>query len=256
MFMKKLLIRIGIGVVCLLAITVAVSAFSLGNVVRERVETVGSNVAQVEVRLDSADVWLIPGRAQLKGLIVGNPPGWKTKVAVQVGDISVRIKPTSAFLAKPIIDSIVIKSPEITFEGSLKDNNLSQIRKNVHEYSCGPASLATSSSETPTPKATASRHFQLNSLLITGARLHIPNLFSSGQNVTLTLPDIHLVNLGTGPDGITSPEVAQKTITAVLDVIAENASDTIGKFSQSELSKARKFNFEKAAEKLKSLFGQ
>ena len=253
--MKKLLIRIGVIAAVLLVVTVTVSAYSLGNAVKKGIETGGSKVAQVEVRLDKAEVWLILGKARIKDLVVGNPAGWKSKVAVQVDDITVRVIPTSVFASKPIIDSIVIKSPDITFEGSLKNNNLSQIRNNVHAYLAGPESSTPAPVEAPaSPKA--SRRFQLNSLLITGAKLHVRNLFSSGENVTLPLPDIHLVNLGAGPNGITSPEVAQRTLNAVLDVIAESASDVVGKLGQDAVSGAKKFNFEKAAERLKSLFGQ
>lgn len=254
--MKKLLLRVAIVLAILLVVTVTVSAYSLGNVVKNRIERGGSKVAQVDVRLDKAEVWLILGRAQIKDLVVGNPAGWKSKVAVQVNDITIRIIPTSVLSSKPIIDSIVIKSPDVTFEGSLKNNNLSQIRNNIHAYVNGPETATAEPAESAPVKTTTSRKFQLNSLWITGAKLHVRNLFSTGENITVPLPDIHLVNLGAGPDGITSPEVAQKTLNAVLDVIAENASNVVGKFGQDAVSGAKKFNIEKAAERLKSLFGQ
>jgi uncharacterized protein involved in outer membrane biogenesis len=115
--MKKPVIRIGIVLFVSVVVVVVAVALSLGRIVKNRVESVGSNLAQVEVKLESADVWLLMGRAQLKGLSIGNPPGSKTRTAVSVGDISLRIDPISVFSQKIIIDSVTVKSPEITVEG-------------------------------------------------------------------------------------------------------------------------------------------
>jgi uncharacterized protein involved in outer membrane biogenesis len=252
--MKKALIRIGIGLLLLLIVAVAVSVYYLGRIVKNRVETVGSSVAQVEVKLDSADVWLLAGRAQLKGLSVGNPPSWKTRIAVQVGDITIRVKSLSVLSDKPVIESIIVKSPEITIEGGLKNNNLAQIRKNVSAYNSADSSQTAAAPSASSPAS--AKKFQINELTITGARLHVMSLFSTGKNVTIPLPDIHLVSLGAGPSGITSPEVAQKALTALLDSIADNAAVVLPKLGKDAASTVKKFDFKKAGERLKSLFGQ
>jgi uncharacterized protein involved in outer membrane biogenesis len=246
--MKKPLIRISIGVFALVAAAFVASIFSLGSIVKNRVETVGPRIAQVRVKLDSANVWLLPGCAQLKGLSIGNPPGCKTETAIKADDISIRMNMMSALSDKVIIDSIIVKSPEITIEGGLKNNNLTQIQKNVN---AGVSSHADSS---PSAAGKPGGKFQINDLLITGARLHVASLFSSGASVTIALPDIHLAGLGAGPAGITSPEVAQKALTALLDSIAANAAGAIGKLGQDAVSTAKKFDFKKAGEKLKGVF--
>ena len=48
------------------------------------------------------------------------------------------------------------------------------------------------------------RKLQVNDLLITGAKLQVNSMLTVGQTVTLPLPDIHLTDMGTGPEGITS----------------------------------------------------
>ncbi|MGP8200956.1 MAG: hypothetical protein ACLQU4_15805 [Limisphaerales bacterium] len=252
--MKKSLIRLGIGVFALVVTAIVASIFCLGGLLKNRVESVGPRVAQVSVKLDSADVWLLTGRARLKGLSIGNPPGCKTQTAIQAGLISVRLDAMSALSSKPIIDSIVVQSPEITIEGGLRNNNLTRILKNVN------ASVSSSQAESsPSPFAAPGkpgRKFQVNDLLITGARLRFASLLYTGASVTVPLPEIHLVNLGAGPAGITAPEIAQKTLIALLDSIAASGADAVGKLGNDAASTAKKFDLKKAAEKLKGLFGQ
>jgi uncharacterized protein involved in outer membrane biogenesis len=257
--MKKPLIRVSIGVVALVVAALVASIFFLGRIVKNRVETVGPRVAQVEVKLDGADVWLVPGRVQLKGLFIGNPPGCKSRVAIKVDGISVRMNPMSALSDKAVIDSITVKSPEITIEGGLKKNNLTQIQKNVNDYVSSQPDAApteTKPAAAPTAGGKPGKTFQINELVITGARLHITSLFATGKSVTISLPDIHLDNLGAGQTGITSPEVAQKALTALLNSITANASDTIAKFGKDAATTVKKFDFKKASEKLKGLIGQ
>jgi hypothetical protein len=42
---------------------------------------------------------------------------------------------------------------------------------------------------------------------IAGARVTASTVLSSNQSVTLTLRDIHLTGLGTGPEGITAADL-------------------------------------------------
>ena len=254
--MKKRLIGIGIGLLILLAVAFAVSAYSLGGIVKNRVEVVGYQRGPSRGQTGHAEVWLLAGRAQLNGLSIGNPPGYKGETAIKIGDVSVRLNPISAFSEKPIIDSIIVKSPEITFEGGLRNNNLAQIRKNVSGYASVPADGSQPPPAPASAQSSAARKFQLNELVITGARIHLNSLFSGGQNVTISLPDIHLVRLGAGPAGVTSPEVAEKALTALLNSIAANAAGEIPKLGEEATSTAKKLDFKKAAERLKSLFGQ
>ena len=250
--MKKPLIRICIGVFALAAVALVVSMFFLGSIVKKGVETIGPRVAQVEVKLDSADVWLLAGRAQLKGLSIGNPPGCKTETAIKVRDITLSMNTLSVLSHKAIIGSVIVKSPEITLEGGLRNNNLTQIRKNVNAYVSSHADSSptgTGPDVSPPAAGKPGRRFQINDLLITGARVHIASLFSTGASVTIPLPDIHMAGLGAGPAGITAPEVLQKALTALLNSIAEITPDAIGKLGKGAVS-----NVKKAGEQLKGLF--
>ena len=89
--MKKVLM---IGGAVLIVVIVAVVYFffaGLDGLVKAAVEKFGSEVTQVEVTLDKAEVTLTEGRAVLRGLEVGNPAGFETDAAFKMGSISVTI---------------------------------------------------------------------------------------------------------------------------------------------------------------------
>ena len=67
----------------------------------------------------------------------GQPRGYKTPSAINVGAASLALKPSSLLSDKIIIKSINVQGPEITFETDLKNNNLSKILANVQEATGG-----------------------------------------------------------------------------------------------------------------------
>jgi uncharacterized protein involved in outer membrane biogenesis len=248
---KKFLLRVVIVLVLLLVVAVIVVAFSLGAIVKKGVETYGPRATQVAVKLDSAQVWLVGGKAQLSGFFIGNPPGYTTPSAITVDKVSVSIQPGSVFSRKLIVDSIEVKAPVITLEGGLTDNNLKKIQKNLSDYNASPTNAPQAKpSSTGSPKA--DKALQVNDLVLTGAKLQFNTLLSGGKTVTLPLPDIHLTNLGTGPDGITAAEVAQQALDAVLTsaatAVTKNA-DSLGKGAVNAAKDAGK----KASDLLKGL---
>lgn len=242
------------GLFIVLVIAIVVAAFLLGTIVKKGVERIGPSATQVDVKLESAEVWLVAWRLRLTGLFVGNPPGCKTPAAITVGDISVRVRARSLFADKLVVESITVKAPVITFEGGLTANNLKKIEQNLNRY-IGSSSTAPDSAAAPSSPAQPERKLQVNDLLITGAKLQINTAFSGGRTITLPIPDIHLTALGAGPAGITAVEVGQRALHAVVNaasaVVAKNAS-VLGK----EGAKKAKSALERAADRLKGLFHQ
>jgi hypothetical protein len=113
------------------------------------------------------------------------------------------------------VRSIEVKNPEITFEGGLSANNLGKIMENVDAVAQagGPAST----NKTATVNKKPGKKFEVDDLLITGAKIH-GTLVLFGRKVTLPslpLPDIQLFNLGTDPDGITATDLTRRVLAAI-----------------------------------------
>jgi hypothetical protein len=216
--MKKLILRLFIAFLVLLVVALIAVGFFLDAAIKRGVETVGPMVTKVDVKLDSASLSLFSGSGKFKGLVVGNPPEFKSPSAISVGSASLALEPKSLFSDKVIIKSIVVEGPEITYEQSLRGNNLSKLQANVASTSGSRGTEPAKPTEPAPPKeAKPSKKLQVNEFIITGGKVHASVTELEGKSATLPLPEIRLQNLGTGPDGITPAELTAQVLQAVLD---------------------------------------
>ena len=211
--MKKLLVRILIAVVILVILGVLAVGFFLDSAVKRGIETVGPMVTKVEIKLDAVSLSLLSGSGKVKGLVVGNPEGFKTPSAIQVGTASMALQPGSLLSDKVVIKSVNVQAPEITFETDLKQNNLSKIVANIQAATGGSESSGKPAA--PSKEAKAGKKLQVDDFLITGGKIHVNVTALGGQSATVPLPEIHLTGLGQGPDGITAAELSQRVLSAI-----------------------------------------
>jgi uncharacterized protein involved in outer membrane biogenesis len=237
--------------VLILAAALVAVALSLDGIVKRGIEKYGPSATGVDVQLKSAEVRLFAGRAQLDGLVVGNPKGCKTPTAIVAGKVSARIKPSSVFSHKVVLESVEFDAPVVTFEGGLRDNNLTKIEKNMGDFCASLAGGANSPAASTAP-AKPKKIYQVNDLAITGAKVQVNSTMTMGQTVTISIPDIHLTNLGTRPEGITAADVAERALHAVLEAataaVKQNAADLSKQAADAARSAAQK-----AADSLKGL---
>ncbi|HEY0454728.1 MAG TPA: hypothetical protein VGE41_00015 [Verrucomicrobiae bacterium] len=200
--------RVIIIFVVLIVLIVLGVFLSLDAIVKKSVEKVGPAITKVEVKLGAAHISPMSGSGELKKFFVGNPEGYKTGSAIQVGSVGVSVVPKSVFGDKVIIRYVKVEAPEITFEGSLAGNNISKILANVR-------GTQDKKPETKEEAKAQSRKLQVDDFLITNAKVHVSASVLGGQSATLTLPEIHLSNLGQGPEGITPAELSTKVMDLV-----------------------------------------
>jgi len=110
------------------------------------------------------------------------------------------VAPRSVFSDKVHVKEVRVESPEITFEGGLKGNNLSRLLDNVQ--------AATGSSDKPGATAkekSSSKKLQVDDFVLSGGKINLSVDAGplGGKSATVLLPEIRLTNLGSGPDGIT-----------------------------------------------------
>lgn len=212
--MKRKLILTG--VVLVLLVTAAVVILPLvfiDPLIKAAIEKTSPVVAKVETKLDRADVSILSGKGTLKGLVVGNPDGFKTPYCLKASEITLAVNPGSLMSDKVVIRQIRLISPEIAFEGGLKENNLTKIHDNVLAFTGG---FSTNASD-------PSKKLQVDEFVVSGAKVTATTFLAGGQPVVLNLPDIRLTGLGTGPEGITAGnlmavllnEISSQTMAAI-----------------------------------------
>jgi uncharacterized protein involved in outer membrane biogenesis len=219
--MKRILTTIVLVVVALIIVTVIVIGVYLGQIVKKVVNTYGPQLTQTTVSVDTVTLSLLTGSASLKGLVVGNPQGYKSANAISVGQVAVGVDPMTVFANKVVVRSIRLESPAITFEGGvMSGNNLSQILDNVN-------SSGSKSGPVSTNAATASasqKKLEVDDLVISGAKADVLITSPVQREVNVTLPDIHLTDLGKGDQGITGADLTRQVLSAITTATLEAVS--------------------------------
>ncbi|HEX5398068.1 MAG TPA: AsmA family protein [Verrucomicrobiae bacterium] len=238
---KKILLGVVIALLVIAIVAVMAVGMFLGKIVKTGMETVGPKITQTTLTVGSVDMSLLSGSASIKNLVLGNPEGYKDKSpnAITVGLAAVSVSPMSVMSDKIVVKSVRVESPEITFLGNpLGQNNLKKIEDNVNAATASFQSApATQPAKTSAP-AKPGKKLEVDEFTITGAKVHI------GSGATLTLPDIHLTDLGKGPDGITPADLTKQVLSQVVNGTikavagaATNVGKDAGKAVGSEVNK-------------------
>lgn len=251
--MKRVVTTVALALGVVAIVTLIIIGVFLDRIVKKAVEVYGPQMTQTSVAVDSVHLSLLTGSAKIKGLVVGNPSGYKTPQAITVGVIAVSVNPMTVFSQKVVLRSLRLESPQITFEGGLGGNNLGQILNNV--TAAGQSSGTLSTNATTQPKS--QKKFEVDDLAITGAKVQVA-LFGAQEPQTISLPDIHLTNLGAGSEGITASDLTRRILTAISSATIQSVASTAANLDKNAagLKQAGTNAGKQIGNALKKLFGQ
>lgn len=225
----KIIVGILVTLAVLLVVAVLIIGAHLGDLVKAGLELEGPKLTQTPLTVDAVDISLLGGSAHVKGLVLGNPQGYQAPQSLVVSNAAVSLVIGSALKDKVIIHSIEVRGLEVTFEGNPlgQNNNLMKILNNVEGVSASskasanaPATATTPASAPAAGPAKPAKTFEVDSLVISGAKVHANITGLLNREVTLPLPDIQLAGLGTGAEGITAADLTKK-------ILAEITADSV-----------------------------
>lgn len=239
--MKKLLI-FGGGAVVVLGGAAIVAVFLLAtSLIKQVIEEVGGQATQAKVTLADVSLSLTSGEGTLKGLVIGNPKGFKSSQALKLGEVSLKVDPNSITKDVIVVKEVVIAAPDITYElGDTGGDNIRAIQANTKSYATrygGGSSTAPAAKPAPAPapspaaKDTKDRKVIIENLYIRGGRVGVTASALSGKPLETALPDIHLTNIGKASGGATAAQVADQVIGA----IAQASQTAVSKISADQL---------------------
>lgn len=226
--MKKIIVRIGLLVFVLVVVALAAVFFSLDSIVKKSVETLGPDITKVDVRLGSAKISPIGGSGELAKLFVGNPEGYKTSSAIEMGDIKVSVKIGSVLSDTIVVNEINIQGPQITLEGSLTGkNNLSTILDNVSAYG-GGGEQPKKEAQTPAPAKKSQKKIIVKDLVVNGGKINLSISGLGGLSAPIALPTLHLQDIGTAQNGLTPDQLVQAILKPLLASVTQAAVTEVG----------------------------
>jgi hypothetical protein len=204
-------------VIALVVGLVIVAYFSLETVVKVAIEHVAPRVAGVDLKV--ADVQLSPtsGKGRLRGLEIGNPPGFSSARAAKLGEITVFVDPSTVMHEVIVIHEIVVDSPLINYERGAKTTNLDAIQSTIDAYVKRSGGASDGSTSPPGDK----RRFIVDRISIRNAKVTMTNPALKGQGITFDIPDVELRELGRAQNGISASQVANIVATQVISRIAQ-----------------------------------
>lgn len=244
---KKIILGIGIGLILVIVLVAVVVGFFLGDVVKAGMETVGPKVTQTTLTVKSVHVGILTGSVGINNFVLGNPQEYLAKApnAITVGKIAVSVAPGSLLSDKIVVKNVEVRDAVIYFDGSLPlftENNLKKIQDNVNAFvgtQVKPATNAPASGKTKPAKK-----LEVDNFVISGAKVYF-------KGVPLPLPEIHLTNLGTGPEGITPAELVKDVLSEVTTGTVKAVVNSIGSAGKAIGNEATK-----AVKSLGGLFGK
>lgn len=207
---RKIIIGGAIGVFVIVVVAVVVVITSLDHIIKVAVEKYGSEMTKAKVDLASVDLSASSGTGTLKGFAIGNPAGFNSPRAMSLGEVTVQVQPRSITTDTIVIDRIVIRAPEITYEmASDGSSNLQALQKNIEAYTGGSKAGQPAKPDEPGKKLI------IKDLLITDAKIGVSAPFLSGQALGTPLPQIHLTDIGREGKAAAPAEVAERVMSAV-----------------------------------------
>lgn len=236
--MKKIIKWFFILLLLLVVVAVVGVHFFLDDAVRKGVVTIGPRITKTDIKLSSVSLSLLNGSGKLNDLVVGNPEGYKSASAIQVGRTAIGVEPKSLLSDKIVISTINVINPEVTLETDLRANNLSKILANVEEATGGSSS---ESAQPKDPAAQTKKKLQVDDFLITGGKVHVIVTSLGSRTASVKLPEIHLKDLGKGPDGITPAELTKLAIQELEKAAVAAASSAIADLSKGGVYMTQEF---------------
>lgn len=210
----------GIVLAFLIIATVAFFFISqnLDAIVAGGIETIGSKATGAPVTVETVNFSLAGGTADIAGLVVGSPEGYKADTTFRLESVHVTLEPGSVFSDTVHIREILIVGPDVTCEMKTPTkNNLIAIKNNVMEFA-GPAKEKEAADK---PK----KQVRIDRLEITEGKIGIAASFLGGRGVKSPMPPIKIQDIG-GGDGADVGEtliLVMRQVSSVVTTVAQSA---------------------------------
>ena len=242
--MKKLLLGIAIVVLLVIAGGAWWLYSSLDSVVASAIRKYGSQITGVTVKLSSVKIVPADGTASLRGLVVGNPKDFKTEHALSLGEISMKLDIGSLTKDVVLVKEISIIKPDVSYEYASGGSNLDAIKHNVDRYVAENLGGKNESKDKGSGKK-----FIIENFYVKDGKANVSADILKSKTTSVTLPDLHLRDIGKKSNGATAGEVTKE----VMSALTQSVTKSTGSLNLGGSVESVKKGAESASEKIKGM---
>ena len=218
---KKNVLWIIVLVVVLLAavLSLAIKLFG-GWAVKTAIQTAGSAVLKVPVRVEAVSLSPWKGLLEMRDLQISNPEGYEHPHLLTMGFGHVQLNTGSLFSDTVEIEQLHLSKVELVIEQKGLTNNLQQILKNLPK--------AEPEAEPKAAEKTEGKGLVIKDLLIeeTAVKVKLIPIPGKADTITLRLAPIHMTDVGKD-NKVNVGELTAKVLTAIAAGIAQQGKDLL-----------------------------
>jgi hypothetical protein len=255
-------IFIGCGALVIIVVLLLVLGISnLGPIIKEAVNAHGPGITKTDLRLGDVGISIFSGEAKLKKFHMGNPKGFKSASAMDVGSIYVDLDEGSLTEDTIIIDKVEVVDPEITYEKAGIIDNFKAILNNVKKSVGGGGS---SKKKQPEKKEGKEKKFLIRDFILKNGKVKLAlSSIPGGKSISAALPDIHLKDVGKENGGASAAQLFEQVLAAIYEKItSSDVTDVLNKELKSlgldmdKIGKSATKSLKPLSKKVKGLFGK
>lgn len=209
---------VGIIVGVLLVIAIAVGIYIARNansLIKNGIETLGSEYLGARVTVDDVDVSLTEGKGAIRGLEIANPAGFDGPYLMQLDQVAVQLNLDELSTTTIVLREVLIDGARIMAIIKGGGSNLKTLMDHLEAKTGGPAEAAKEG-------AGGETKLIIDKLDFVDARADVEAVLL-GKDYTVDVPDVHLTGIGRKQGGATAGEVLRQLLKPVMDGVLREA---------------------------------
>jgi hypothetical protein len=211
--------RIVVLVVLVVVVVGAIGYIAVDRIAKAGIEQGGTHAMGVETKLDGIHVGLFSGSVSMDGLSIENPEGFKADHFMSLGDGSVDVTLGSLMGDKVEVPMLQLNDIDLSLEKDGGKANYQVILDHL-------ASVSGGQNEPVEDTGEEGKKFVIKELVITDVKVQAEVI--GGMSVPITIPEIHLTDIGTDSDkGVLLKDLSGIILTAILTSVVEQAGDVL-----------------------------
>jgi len=216
---KKVILRLVLGLVVLVIIAVALLLLFIDPLAKKAVEAGAEYALGVETSVDDLSLGLLDGTLTMDQMRVANPEGFESEHLMTFGRFDLKVRTGSVFSDTVEIEKFELADLDVNIEQRSGGSNVSAVMKNIER-------LKSKEGKDTEEEQEEGKKVRVDRIVIRNVVAHfhlLPGVFSGGP-ITVTVPEIELEDVGTGDgEGVSIADLAARLLPAIMAGILDKA---------------------------------